>query len=219
MARTKDKEKARELRQKGMSYSQIKTKLGISKSTLSGWLRDMPLSRERINTLRAHSEIRIEKYRMTMQKKKDQRREEVFKQVSKDIEHSKDCHFVSGFYLYWGEGTKSAEYSTSLTNSDPALLRSFIVWLENLGVPKSDLKAKLHIYTDQSEAQLKKFWSGTLGIPVGNFNKTYVKLTSASGKTYTGMFPYGTCVVSYHNRDIYEYVMGGIRYLRTFYAK
>ena len=39
MARKKDKQKALTMRKKGMSYSQIKEKLGISKSTLSGWLQ------------------------------------------------------------------------------------------------------------------------------------------------------------------------------------
>jgi len=43
MARFQDKEKALALRKQEMSYSQIKSILGISKSTLSSWLRDYPL--------------------------------------------------------------------------------------------------------------------------------------------------------------------------------
>lgn len=219
MARTKDKIKAIALRKEGMSYSQIKLKLGISKSTLSGWLYDMPLSKKRINELRAHSEVRIEKYRITMQKKKDTRREAVYKQVSNDLLHSTDVNFVAGFYLYWGEGTKSAECSTALTNSDPSVVRCFVSWLESLGVPRKKLKVKIHTYKDQNKLQLKKFWSKTLSVPLCNFNKTYIKQTSSLAKTYRGMFPYGTCVVMYHNRDMHEYVMGGIRYLREFYAQ
>lgn len=197
-----------------MSYSQIKAKIGISKSTLSGWLSDMPLSKERINELQANSEVRIEKYRITMQKKKDVRREAVYKKVSNDLSCSTDVNFVAGFYLYWGEGTKSAECSTALTNSDPSIVRCFVSWLESLGVPRERIKVKIHTYTDQNELQLRKFWSKVLDVPLANFNKTYVKKTSAFAKTYRGMFPYGTCVVMYHNRDMYEYVMGGIRYLR-----
>jgi len=69
MARRLDKEKAIKLRLEGQSYSQIKAELGVSKSTLSGWLGDYPLSSERINELRAHSFKRIERYRNTMQRK------------------------------------------------------------------------------------------------------------------------------------------------------
>jgi orotate phosphoribosyltransferase-like protein len=48
MAHRELKQRAIELRQKGYSYSQIKAELGLSKSTLSNWLYDMPLSEERI---------------------------------------------------------------------------------------------------------------------------------------------------------------------------
>ena len=85
MARKKDKQKVLEYRKKGYSYSQIKEKLGISKSTLSGWLHDMPLSEKRIRELRDNSPIRIERYRNTMRAKKDARLTDVYKKVSKDI--------------------------------------------------------------------------------------------------------------------------------------
>ena len=51
----------------------IKEELGISKSTLSGWLKDLPLSDKRISELQSNSQIRIEKSRITKQKKKDGR--------------------------------------------------------------------------------------------------------------------------------------------------
>jgi len=44
--------------------------------------------------------------------------------------------FCSGFYLYWGEGTKTAEYTVALTSSDPGIINCFIEWLELLGVSK-----------------------------------------------------------------------------------
>lgn len=218
MTRSIDKLKAITLRKKGMSYSQIKIEMGVSKSTLSGWLSEMPLSKKRINELRANSEIRIEKYRMTMQKKKDYRRSIVFQKVSGDISCSRNPEFVAGFYLYWGEGTKSAEYTTSLTNTDPSIVKCFVMWLESMGIKKDLLKVKLHTYSDQNELKLKQFWSKHLGISIQNFNKSYIKTTSAEARTYKGMFNHGTCVVSYHNRDTYEYVMEGIRYLRNIYS-
>lgn len=155
---------------------------------------------------------------MTMQKKKDDRRSVVFKKVSHDISCSRNLEFIAGFYLYWDEGTKSAEYTTSLTNSDPAVVKCFVMWLENMGVLRDELKVKLHTYTNQNEDELKEFWCKHLSIPMQNFNKTYVKNTSAEARTYKGMFNYGTCVVSYHDRDMYEYVIEGIRYLRSIYS-
>lgn len=218
MARTKDRENAIKLRKQGMSYSQIKQQLGISKSTLSGWLRDLPLSDERLRELRDHSEIRIEKARATKLKNKLDRRKAVYKTVARDIEKSKNNLFVGGFYLYWGEGTKSAEYTVSLTNSDPAIVSCFLQWLEVLGIPRTACRAKLHLYLDQDEKQLIKFWETVTQIPRKNFYKTYVKKSQLVDKTYKVMFINGTCVIMYHNRDVYEYVMEGIRYLRVQHA-
>ena len=104
MARKLDKQKALEMRSKGMSYSQIKEKLGVSKSTLSGWLYDMPLSPKRIRELQADSPIRIEKYRNTMRAKKEVRLKGVYEKVRKDIgKLSKRDLFLAGMFLYWGE--------------------------------------------------------------------------------------------------------------------
>lgn len=57
MARSKDKEKVLVLRNLGHSYSMIKAEMGISKSTLSGWLKDLPLSSKRISELQSNSQI------------------------------------------------------------------------------------------------------------------------------------------------------------------
>ena len=71
MARLVEREKALALRKQEMSYSQIKEILSVSKSTLSGWLKDFPLSKKRINALRGKNEKRIERYRETRRKTKE----------------------------------------------------------------------------------------------------------------------------------------------------
>ena len=65
MARRKDKERAIKLRLKGLSYSQIKEKIGLSKSTLSNWLSAYPLSEKRIRELRDWNPRKIERRRNT----------------------------------------------------------------------------------------------------------------------------------------------------------
>lgn len=217
MAKRPEKEKAITLRKQGCSYSQIKQRVNVSKGTLSVWLRDMPLSQSRINELRASSPQRIERFRNTMAKKKSQRRERVYKKVAYDIENCTIPEFLAGFYLYWGEGTKTAEYTISFTNSDPAMVRCFLEWMSLLDGSCDKYKIKLHLYRDQDEDQLKIFWSRVTGIPLEHFYKTYIKNSFSYRKTYKGMFSHGTCVVVYHDRDTYEYIMAGIEYLRSKY--
>ena len=86
MARFKDREKALLLRKQGMSYSQIKKILKVSKSTLSLWLRNYPLLKERIRELQK-SEAVIEKIRNTKRKKKEKRHKEIYK-------IQKNCFFL-----------------------------------------------------------------------------------------------------------------------------
>jgi len=214
MARKLDKQKAIKLRDIGYSYSQIKEKIGVSKSTLSDWLRDMPLSDKRIRELRDFNSERIERYRNTMKEKKDKRLREVYKKVSKDIgSFSNREIFLPGLFLYWGEGTKTARCSTQLTNTNPAIIKFFIKWLELLGVNKKDLKIKLHIYSDMKVKESIAFWSKILKINRQQFKKPYIKQTKLESITYKNGFGKGTCCVIFEGRDLWEYITMGLKYI------
>ncbi len=218
MSYASKREKAIQMRKQGISYNDIKKKIDVSKSTLSLWLRDMPLSRDQINQVRALSPKRIERCRNTKLQKKNARRALVFEKVSNEIgRFTKRDMLIAGMFLYWGEGTKTADCTTSLTNTDPSIIKFYVDWLESFGISRGLLRVKLHLYVDQDIKTLTRFWSNTTGIDISNFNKPYIKKSSLSDKTYKGMFPYGTCVISYHNRDMHEYVMEGIRYMREKY--
>src|SRR3989344_4892962 len=108
MAKNDLKQKAIKLRLAGHSYSQIKEKIRVSKSTLSGWLEKFTLSEKRIKELRDNNPRRIENYRNTMRKKKEARLRDIYATVSRDIGSlTKRDLFLAGLFLYWGEGTKS----------------------------------------------------------------------------------------------------------------
>ena len=216
MARKLDKQKALIMRQKGMSYSQIKEKLGISKSTLSGWLYNMPLSPKRIRELQADSPIRIEKYRNTMRAKREARLNQVYKKFEKDIgSFSKRDLFIAGLFLYWGEGTKTQKTSVVLTNTNPAMLKFFIRWLKLFNVKRKDLKIKLHLYSDMDIKKSIDFWSKELKISKSQFTKPYIKKTTFSSITYKNGFGKGTCCVMFDDRDLWEYIIMGLKYISS----
>lgn len=205
---------AEKMRRDGQSYSAIQKQLCVSKSTLSSWLREIPLSDFRLRELRDFNPVRIEKTRQTKLLKKQTRRDVVFEKVKRDFKINKTPLFKEGFYLYWGEGTKTAEYTVALTSSDPAIIKCFILWLQVLGVKKVDMRVKVHMYSDQVEKEVQQFWSQTTTLPKQQFYKTYTKKADSERKTYKGTFGQGTCSVLYHDRDTYEYVIAGIAYLR-----
>ena len=208
MARKLDKQKAITMRKKGMSYSQIKDSLKISKSTLSNWLSDMPLSDARIKILRDDNPIRIERFRNTMKAKKEARLDQVFKKVSKDIgKLSKRDLFISGLFLYWGEGTKTKNCSVEFTNTNPNMIKFFLRWLELFKVKKSHLRIKLHLYQDMNIDEAIDFWQKELRIDKEQFYKPYVKKSIKKSLNYQKGFGKGTCSVIFNNRDLYEYIL------------
>ncbi len=215
MARLKDREKAIKLRKQGKSYSEIKNKLDISKSTLSGWLQDYPLSKEDLVRLRDKNPIRIEKFRQTMAKKRKKRLGLVYEKMADDIGLlSKREIFIAGLFLYWAEGTKRARYTTALANTDPSMIIFFLRWLSILNVPKNKIGVRLQLYADMSIKDEVNWWSGKIGIAESYFKKPYIKKTKQNRITYKGGYGHGTCNIVVHDRDINECVMMGIKYLQ-----
>ncbi|MBU4480119.1 hypothetical protein KKG48_01590, partial [Patescibacteria group bacterium] len=114
MAKIKEKNLAIKLRKKGKSYSQIKEIVDVGKGTLSEWLKDLPLSREQLVNLRDKNPKRIENYRNTCRKRREDILEKAYNKAKYDIgKFSKRDLFIAGLFLYWGEGTKTFNTVTS----------------------------------------------------------------------------------------------------------
>lgn len=193
MARFADRQKAIRLRKEGKSYSEIRKALGVSKSSLSVWLREYPLSKEDLKRLRDFSYKRIESYRATMLKKKEQRIQIQYEKVINDLgKLSKRDLIVSGFFLYWGEGAKSDRGEASVSNGDPDLLRAYITWLKCFGFDPKQIRVTLHLYRDLDINKEINFWSKALGVPKVNFTKPYIKESAMTGFTHKTGFGHGT---------------------------
>jgi hypothetical protein len=215
MAKKKLRQQAIDLRKKGFSYSQIKDQMGTSKSTLNYWLRDMPLSEEKIRELRGNSAVRIERYRNTMKKKRELRFANSYDSVAKDIGSMSPREiFLAGIFLYWAEGTKGRNGVVEMTNTNPYMLRFFMVWLGAEGVEVSKIKIHLHLYTDMDIDVHMKFWSKTLSIPLAQFHKPYIKVTNEKAITYKNGFGHGTCSVIICDSVLSRRILMGIQYLQ-----
>lgn len=213
-------QQAIKMRLKGFSYSQIKIQLGVSKSTLSGWLSSMPLSEGRIKQLRANSPIRIERYRNTMREKKEKKLSIAFEEISKKISKlSKRELFLSGFFLYWAEGTKTKNSAICLTNTNPKMLKFYIIWLKEFDVPADKLKVSLHLYADMNIKKQENYWSKELNIPLSQFRKSYIKSSLSSSITYHNGFGQGTCTITVDDARLCEKVMMGLKYIQDVLIK
>ncbi len=170
------KTKAKHLRQQGLSYNEIKKLIPVAKSTLSLWLKAIPLKpeyRARLYT----KQIQILSRGPQSQKERRMREvEKIITQAASEIHHplSLETHRLMGAALYWAEGSKGKMFE--LTNSDPHLILFMVRWIEKtFNMRRERLKARLNIYPQQSERKIKQFWSDLTGIPLTHFGKSFVK--------------------------------------------
>ena len=82
------REKAIELRlTQKLGYGAIAKQVKVSKSTLSRWLEDLPLTEERVLELRREAwgrgEARRERFRQTMRAKRDERERQIYISTAK----------------------------------------------------------------------------------------------------------------------------------------
>jgi hypothetical protein len=218
MAKRKEKELAIQLRLQGKSYSQIKESVHVSKSTLSVWLFDFPLSKERMILLRDRNPRRIERFRNTMKQKREQKERKAYRRAQVDINkiNNRDL-FIGGFFLYWGEGLKAAQSTVGISNTDPFIILYFISWLKLLGVHKKHLIIRLHLYKDMDIRKEILFWSKKIKIPETQFKKPYIKNTTSYNRTWKSLSAHGTCNVVFFDQKLHDYVLGGLQYLRDTY--
>lgn len=182
MAKSLLRIKARKLRAKGESVKDIAKKLGVSKSSVSLWVRDIILSVEQLEKLRQKSIKGGELGRLKGSLSQKFRRLELIEGYRKEgLERFKNLSgeevFVAGISLYWAEGSKKKR-EVSFCNSDPNLINFMIYWLKRyFDVPNLRLRAVVginEIHTKR-ESKVKKYWSEITGVPLEQFRKTSFK--------------------------------------------
>lgn len=195
------KDKAVSLRKNGLSIRNIENKLGISRSTLSGWFKNIELAKDQKNKL--HNDwlnalvVARKKAVLWHNKSRNERKEKARKEAEKfvsniDIDKNIQEIILAAFYL--AEGGKT-EDSFVLANSNPEILLGIVNLLRKVfTIDESKFRCCLHLRKDQNEAILKKFWSKILSIPESKFYKTQFDKRTVK-KTYDHYK--GVCVVNY----------------------
>lgn len=185
------------LRLKGYTYGQIKRELNLAKSTLSDWLKDLPLSEDALKRLSKNREtsrdLRIERFRQTFRDKWISRLSKVLENQTKELLPLTDKElFLAGVFLYWGEGSKQRNV-VSISNTDPRVMKFALYWITNiLKLSREKVYIRLHLYSDMDIKRETNFWSETLDIPKNQFKPAYIKKTTREGLTYKS-FGHGTC--------------------------
>jgi transposase-like protein len=170
------RERAAELRRQGWSRARIARRLGIGFSTLGRWFRDDGVPAPPPDTVAA--DLRRLSLRRTVEERwaheqaeQDAHRDTVGRLTAREL-------LLVGAALYAAEGSKSKPWRRSHTlrfvNSDPAMIRVYLAWLEALGVKPQRLRCALLIHETADVAAAEAYWRQVVG-PDAVFNATTLK--------------------------------------------
>lgn len=211
--RVAEKQKARELRQGGLSIREIAEKLSVSKGSVSRWVRDVVLTDEQKCLLsdrvgkcgQAAAVVSRDKY-LAIRKEYQKRGRDLVKGCDKD--------FIAGIMLYWSEGGKSKN-TVRFCNSDINMVAFFARFLTKyMGVDKSKMKLSIRWYSGNGLTfeEIKDRWLGALGLVNQNLGKCTVdyhgKTNSCSNK---GKLPYGIGVLDVYDTVVVQMIYGAIQ--------
>lgn len=116
-----------------------------------------------------------------------------------------------GIGLYWGEGTKANRHAVRLGNTDPDLLRTFILFLTRMcGVKRSDLRFGLQLFSDIDSETALYYWGKQLKVKRSQFYKVIVTPSGSLG-TYRKKSPYGVITVYYTNKKLRDILVASCR--------
>ncbi|WP_427166942.1 hypothetical protein ACQF4J_26730 [Streptomyces sp. C1-1] len=170
--------RARELRLQGWTYDRIQVELGCSRSSISLWVRDLPkpepryTPEEQRELMQAGLTRLREAQNEERRRVKDGARQEIGELSDRDL-------FMVGVALYWAEGQKSKPYQrrevVNFVNSDPAVIKVFLAWLDLLGVPRERLVYRVMIHESADVDGAERYWAGVVGIDASALQRTTLK--------------------------------------------
>jgi hypothetical protein len=170
------RERARELRTQGLSYNEIVAQLGVSKSSVSLWVRDLPCperfryvhNERRVEGLRKYNEARSARHAS----ESEAAATELGKLTDREI-------LIGGAIAYWCEGAKNKPNRKAnrvvFINSDAGLITFFLRFLDVAGVDRGDLILRVHIHENADAEEAQQFWLAVTGTQPEQFRTPVLK--------------------------------------------
>jgi hypothetical protein len=209
--KAQERERARALRQQGLSLKDIVAKLGVSKASVSVWVRDIALTEAQIGVLKGRRPS-AEKCRNTRLRQRAERIAAYIREADQEYERLRhDVDFMFGLALYIGEGSKTQEGLLIISNCDCRVIRKAIAFFEKLGVSRDRMRCGIHLHPGLPEDEVLAYWCAKTGFPEHQFQKTVRAVSSASSGKGVGKQPYGTCRVVVGSRRLYHKIMRWMR--------
>lgn len=213
------------LRRLGWSYAEINKKLGVPKSTLSGWFSNFALSDKAIKRLESRKGIGTA---VLIKRNKAQTHLARQRALATQSESQKEILSLTkqelllvGTALYWAEGYKRLKirngheitgHAIVFANTDPKMILLFMEFLTKiLDIEKSRMKIGIRLYPHMNENETLEYWRTMTKLDSSHFGKTRNYISSASKRRLPyNRLPYGTATISVNDTQKFHRLMGWI---------
>lgn len=215
-AKDEVRRRARELREQGLDYEEIAEALGVAKSSVSVWVRDLPTpARLNYEECRKRSAEGARRYWEAERPVREAHREAVCRAAGAEIGLLTARELlIAGAIAYWCEGSKNKPGRRTdravFINSDPALIRFFLRFLDAAGVPRTNLSYRVYIHETADVAAAQQYWLDATGAAPSQFRKPTLKRHNPRttrtnvGESYHGCLRIDVC----DSADLYRRIEG-----------
>ena len=200
-----EQQRARELRAQGMTLLDIATELGVAKSSVSRWARDVEFtsSKRRYGARRRPNKLHDAKVRQI-----EELNQEGLDRLGT---LSAEAFFAAGVALYAGEGSKT-DGSVRFANTDPGMVRFFCAWLRsNFEIDESRLRVRVYLHQGLDLDAAEAFWARVTRVPPYQFGKAYRAVADRTIRR--NKHEYGCVYVEYGCSKTHRRIMGLVRAL------
>jgi hypothetical protein len=172
---------ARRLRNLGLDYEEIATSLGVSKSSVSLWVRDLPRPpRLSVEECRKRSAEGSRRYWEAERPAREARLADVAARAAAEIGDMTDREIlIAGAIAYWCEGTKNKPHRRAdrvvFINSDPVLIGFFLKFLYTAGIAPETLVFRVYIHETADVEAAQRFWLDATDAQPSQFRRTVLK--------------------------------------------
>ena len=196
-------ERARELRAGGRTLADIAELLGVAKSSVSVWVRDVPFEPPPGRSpavRRPHPQHVAKLAEIDACDRAGADRIGVL---------GDDAFLAAGTALYAGEGAKGA---VLFANTNPEMISFFCAWLRRFfTIDESRLRMRIYLHEGLDLDAAERFWSGVTGIPRSQFRAAY--RAEADATMRRAKHEQGCAYVRYSCTRTHREIMGLVRAL------
>ena len=210
-----EREEARRLRREdGLALRVIAARVGVAVSSVSLWTRDIELTESQHERLRQANPIYNRQLRGQAGRSASAR---AIRLAAQD--HGRRMARVGipehllGCMLYWAEGSKDRN-RVVFTNSDPAMLRTFLGFLRGpceVGNERIALTVNCHLNNGLSLAEIEAWWLAELGLPATALRAATVNRPSSASRWGRNVLVYGTARLCVHSTFLVQSIYGAIQ--------